>query len=86
MQANASTSLAGSFYEKHKTKVRGDICAAECMVNGEKVLIVTFYLSSNTPIDGCKRFVPIHLGTCAPKSSEEYYKFLVIRMEYVNEN
>jgi hypothetical protein len=42
------------------------------MVNGEKVLIVTLYLSNNTPIDDCKRFVLIHLGTFAPKFSEEY--------------
>jgi hypothetical protein len=40
------------------------------MVNGEKVLIVTLYLSKNTPIDECKRFVLIHLGTFAPKFSE----------------
>jgi hypothetical protein len=42
------------------------------MVNGEKVLIVTLFLSNNTPIDGCKRFVLIHSGTFAPKCSEEY--------------
>jgi endonuclease/exonuclease/phosphatase family metal-dependent hydrolase len=40
--------------------------------NGEKVLIVILYLSNNTPIDDCKRFVLIHLGTFAPKISEEY--------------
>jgi hypothetical protein len=42
------------------------------MVNGEKVLIVTLYLSNNTPIDDCKRLVLIHLGTFTPKFSEEY--------------
>jgi endonuclease/exonuclease/phosphatase family metal-dependent hydrolase len=42
------------------------------MVNGEKVLIVTLYLSSNTPIYDYKRFVLIHLGTFTPKFSEEY--------------
>jgi hypothetical protein len=42
------------------------------MVNGEKVLIVTLYLSNNSPIDDCKRFVLIHSGTFAPKFSEEY--------------
>jgi endonuclease/exonuclease/phosphatase family metal-dependent hydrolase len=42
------------------------------MVNGEKVLIVTIYLSNNTPIDDCKRFVLMHLGTFAPKFLEEY--------------
>jgi endonuclease/exonuclease/phosphatase family metal-dependent hydrolase len=42
------------------------------MVNGEKVLSVTLYLSNNTPIDDCKRFVLSHLGTFAPEFSEEY--------------
>jgi endonuclease/exonuclease/phosphatase (EEP) superfamily protein YafD len=42
------------------------------MVNGENVLIVTLYLSNNTPVDDCKRFVLIHLGTLASKISEEY--------------
>jgi hypothetical protein len=42
------------------------------MVNRGKVLIVTLYLSNNTPINYCKRFVLIHLGTFAPKFSEEY--------------
>jgi hypothetical protein len=36
------------------------------------VLIVTLYLCNNTPIDDCKGFVFIHLGTFAPKFSEEY--------------
>jgi hypothetical protein len=42
------------------------------MVNDEKVLIVNLDLSNNTPIDYCKRFVLIHLGTFAPKISEQY--------------
>jgi hypothetical protein len=42
------------------------------MVNGEKVSIVTLYLFNSTPIDDCKRFVLIHVGTFAPKFSEEY--------------
>jgi endonuclease/exonuclease/phosphatase family metal-dependent hydrolase len=42
------------------------------MVIGENVLTVTLYISSSTPIDDCKRFVLIHLGTLAPKFSEEY--------------
>jgi hypothetical protein len=42
------------------------------MVNGEKVLMVTLYLSNNTLINDCKKFVLIHLGTFAPKFSEEY--------------
>jgi endonuclease/exonuclease/phosphatase (EEP) superfamily protein YafD len=42
------------------------------MVNGEKVLLVTLYLSNNTPIDDCKRFVLIHLRTFAPKFTEVF--------------
>jgi hypothetical protein len=29
----------------------GDVCAAECPVNGQKVLVVTVYVSTNTPSD-----------------------------------
>jgi hypothetical protein len=42
------------------------------MVNGEKLSIVTLYVSNNAPIDDCNRFVLIHLRTFAPKFSEEY--------------
>jgi endonuclease/exonuclease/phosphatase (EEP) superfamily protein YafD len=42
------------------------------MVNGENVLVFALYLSNNTLIDDCKRFVLTHLGTFAPKFSEEY--------------
>jgi hypothetical protein len=42
------------------------------MANGEKILILTLYLSNNTPIDDCKRYVLIHLGTFTPKFSEDY--------------
>jgi hypothetical protein len=27
----------------------GDICAAECLVNGQKVMAITVYLSPNIP-------------------------------------
>jgi hypothetical protein len=27
----------------------GDVCAAECLVNGQKGLVVTVYISPNTP-------------------------------------
>jgi hypothetical protein len=51
------------------------------MVSGEKVLIVTLYLTNNTPIDDCKRLVLIHMGTFAPKCSEEY---LIVPEEGLN--
>jgi hypothetical protein len=28
-----------------------DVCAAECPVNGQKVLVLTVYVSPNTPSD-----------------------------------
>jgi hypothetical protein len=32
----------------------GDVCAAECPVYGQKVLVVTVYVSPNTPSDDWK--------------------------------
>jgi predicted metalloenzyme YecM len=29
----------------------GDVCAAECLVNGQKMLVVTMYVSPNIPSD-----------------------------------
>jgi hypothetical protein len=57
----------GADYRIAAAEKRGDVCAAECTVNGKKVLIVALYLSNNTPIDDCKRFVLSHLGTFTPK-------------------
>jgi hypothetical protein len=31
-----------------------DVCEAECPVNGPKVLVVTMYVTPNTPIDDWK--------------------------------
>jgi hypothetical protein len=42
--ANISFKLAAS-------ESWGDVCAAECPVNGRKVLVVTVYVSPNSPSD-----------------------------------
>jgi hypothetical protein len=35
----------------------GDVCAAECLVNGQKVLVVTVYVFPNTPSDDWKSLI-----------------------------
>jgi hypothetical protein len=35
----------------------GDVCAAECPVNGQKVLVVTVYISPNSLSDDCKSLI-----------------------------
>jgi hypothetical protein len=35
----------------------GDICLAECLANGGKVLAMTVYVSPNTPIDDWKSLI-----------------------------
>ncbi|KDR08288.1 hypothetical protein L798_01976 [Zootermopsis nevadensis] len=62
----------GADYRIAEAEKSGDICASECMVNGEKVFVVTLYISNNTPIDDCKRFVFSHLGTFPPKFTEMF--------------
>jgi exonuclease III len=52
----------GEEYRIAAAENRSDICAADCMVNGENVLIVTPYISNHTPIDDCKRFILSHLS------------------------
>jgi hypothetical protein len=39
------------------SELYGDICAAECLVNGQKVLVVTVYVSPNTPSDNWKSLI-----------------------------
>jgi hypothetical protein len=35
----------------------GDVCAAEYLVNGQKMLVVTVYVSPNTPSDNWKSLI-----------------------------
>jgi hypothetical protein len=44
-----------------------DICAAECLVNGQKVLVVTVYVSPNTPCDDWKTLLFSNLADYSPK-------------------
>jgi hypothetical protein len=45
----------------------GDVCAAECLVSGQKVLVVTAYESPNTPSDNCKSLTFSNLAGYSPK-------------------
>jgi hypothetical protein len=56
----------------------GDVCAAECPVNGQKVLVVTVYVSPNTLSDDWKSLI---FSNLAGYSSEvcKMFKFLATR-------
>jgi exonuclease III len=56
----------------------GDVCAAECPVNGQKVLVVTVYVSPNTPSDSWKSFIFSNLAGYSPKVCR-MFKFLARR-------
>jgi hypothetical protein len=45
----------------------GDVCAAECPVNGQKVLVVTTYVSPNTPNDDWKSLIFSNLAGYSPE-------------------
>jgi hypothetical protein len=42
---------AKTSFKSAASELCGDIFAAECLVNGQKVLVVTVYVSLNTPSD-----------------------------------
>jgi hypothetical protein len=44
----------------------GDICAAECLVNGRKVLVVTVYVPANTPKSDCNSLIFSNLAGYSP--------------------
>jgi hypothetical protein len=41
--------MAKTSFKLDASESFGDVCAAECLVNGQKVLMVTVYVSPNTP-------------------------------------
>jgi hypothetical protein len=45
----------------------GDVCAAECPVNGQKVLVVTVHVSPNTPWDDWKSLTFSNLARYSQK-------------------
>jgi hypothetical protein len=45
----------------------GDICAAEYLVNGQKVLMATVYVSPNTPSDNWKSLIFFNLAGYSQK-------------------
>jgi hypothetical protein len=56
----------------------GNICAAVCLVNGQKVLVVTVYISPNTPSDDWKSLIFSNLDGYSPKVCK-IFKFLARR-------
>jgi hypothetical protein len=54
---------------------RGDVCAAERVVNGQNVLVVTVYVSQNTPSDDWKSLIFTNLAGYSPKVCK-MFKFL----------
>jgi hypothetical protein len=45
----------------------GDVCAAECPVNGQKALVVTVYVSPNPPSDDWKSLILSNLAGYFPR-------------------
>jgi hypothetical protein len=56
----------------------GDTCAAECPVNGQKVLVVAVYVSPNTPSDDSKSLIFSNLAGYSLKLCN-MFKFLARR-------
>jgi hypothetical protein len=56
----------------------GDVCATECPVNGQKVMVVTVYVSPNTPSDDWKSLIFSNLAGYSPKVCK-MFKFLARR-------
>jgi hypothetical protein len=56
----------------------GDVCAAGCLVSGKKVLVVTVYVSANTPSDEWKSLIFSNLGGYSPKLCK-LFQFLARR-------
>jgi hypothetical protein len=53
----------------------GDICAAECLVNGQNVLVVTVYISPNIPRDEWKSLIFSNLAEYSPKAYKMFKFF-----------
>jgi hypothetical protein len=45
----------------------GDVCAAECLVNGQRVRVVTVYVSPTTPSGDWKPLIFSNLAGYSPK-------------------
>jgi hypothetical protein len=56
----------------------GDACAAECLLNGQKALVVTVYISANTPSDDWKYLIFYNLVGYSPKVCK-MFQFLARR-------
>jgi hypothetical protein len=49
--------MANTSFKLPASDSYGDICAAECLVNGRKALVVTVCVSPNTPSDDWKSLI-----------------------------
>jgi hypothetical protein len=70
--------LANTLFKLPASDSCGDVCAAECLVNGQKVLVVTVYISPNTPSDDWKSLIFSNLAGYSPKVCK-MFKFLARR-------
>jgi hypothetical protein len=57
----------------------GDVCAAECLVNGKKALVVSACVAPNTPSDDWKSLIFPNLAGHSPKLFK-IFKFLARRV------
>jgi hypothetical protein len=70
--------MAKTLFKLAASESCGDVCAAGCLVNGQKVLVVTVYLSPNTPSEDWKSLIFYNLAGYSPKVCE-MFKFLARR-------
>jgi hypothetical protein len=59
--------MAKTLFKLPASDLCGDVCAAECLVSGQKVLVVTVYESPNTPSDDWKSLIFSILAGYSPK-------------------
>jgi hypothetical protein len=70
--------MAKTLFKLPASDLCGDVCAAECLVNGHEVLVVTVYVSLNTPSDNWKSLIFSNLAGYSPKVCK-MFKFLARR-------
>jgi hypothetical protein len=70
--------MAKTSFELAASEMCRDVCVAECLVNGQKALVVTVYVSSNTPSDDWKSLIFSNLTRYSPKVCK-MFKFLASR-------
>jgi hypothetical protein len=66
--------MAKTSFKLAASELCGDICAAQCLVKGQKVLVVTVYVSPNTASDDWKSDI-FKLGWVFSKSVQHVQVF-----------